>query len=416
MTALGKLPASVVLGFGLALGLAAQAPAARTLDLRNPALGNLQRNPASQTAASVKSQVHKACATCHRSHNVPRGGEKKLIKTASVDELCLPCHEPGKSAFMTELAPKLPAWTGGEGSGHLKGRFSSRRTESYSRVVTSDTGQRVQLAQDCAACHDSHGRERGKLRRLGFDNRGQLMDRRPQSVAEVCFGCHAGQEAALLRSSTPDLGLLFSKGAMSSHRIGATAAGRPELPSLRSGLHVGGLDCTSCHDNPDPGGARGPHASPHVALLKASYGRERDMARLGERVNDLCLACHDRTSILANQSFAFHAQHLKGFTTSSAATGRMGPQQEAQAALGIRTARDLRSGRSGGFIAGRGEPTACATCHASHGSLRQAVLVEFDSSVVGPSSLGAPIFQRTGLGHGTCTLSCHGYDHVQTRY
>lgn len=416
MKTLGRLLSAGVLVCGLAPDMVAQIPAARSVDLRVPVVGTIQRSPATQAAPSVKSQVHKACATCHRSHNVPRGGEKKLIKTASVDALCLPCHEPGKSAFMTELAPKLPAWTGGEGSGHLKGRFSSRRTESYSRVVTSDTGQRVQLAQDCAACHDSHGRERGKLRRLGFDNRGQLLDRRPQSVAEVCFGCHAGQEAALLRTSGPDLGLLFAKGAMSSHRIGATAAGRPELPSLRSGLLSGGLDCTSCHDNPDPGGARGPHASPHVALLKASYGRERDMARLGERVNDLCLVCHDRASIFANQSFGFHAQHLKGFTTSTSTAGRMGVQQEAQAALGIRTVRDLRSARAGGFIAGRGEPTACATCHASHGSLRQPSLVEFDTSVVSPSSLGAPIFQRTSLGHGTCTLSCHGYDHVQTRY
>jgi len=416
MTILGKLVSAGALACGLTPGLVAQAPAARFLDLRVPVVGTTQRGPAAQAAPPVKSQVHKACATCHRSHNVPRGGEKKLIKTASVDELCLPCHEPGKTAFMTEFAPKLPAWAGGEGSGHLKGRFSSRRTESYSRVVTSDTGQRVQLAQDCAACHDSHGRERGKLRRLGFDNRGQLLDRRPQSVAEVCFGCHAGQEAALLRTSAPDLGLLFARGAMSSHRIGATAAGRPELPSLRSGLVAGGLDCTSCHDNPDPGGARGPHASPHVALLKASFGRERDMARLGDRVNDLCLVCHDRASILGNQSFTFHAQHLKGFTSSTSAVGRMGVQQEAQAALGIRTVRDLRSGRAGGFIAGRGEPTACATCHASHGSLRQPSLVEFDTAVVGPSSLGAPIFQRTSLGHGTCTLSCHGYDHVQTRY
>lgn len=405
-----------LLGFCLALNLAAQAPGARALDLRVPTLGVDQRNLGARPSSPVKSQVHKACATCHKSHNVPRGGEKKLIRTSSVDELCLPCHEPGKSPFMSEFAPKLPGWTGGEGSGHLKGRFSSKRTEAYARVVTSDTGQRVRLAQDCAACHDSHGRERGKLRRQGFDNRGQLLDRRPQSVAEVCYGCHAGQEAAMLRSSNPDLGLLFAKNAMSSHRIGATAAGRPELPSLRSGLFAGGLDCTSCHDNPDAAGARGPHASPHVALLRAAYGRERDMPRLADRVNDLCFTCHDRASILANQSFAFHAQHVNGFTTTASAANRKSPQMEAQAALGIRTARDLRASRTGAFTAGRGEPTACGTCHASHGSLRQGALVEFDTSVVGPSSLGAPVFQRTSMGHGTCTLSCHGYDHVQTRY
>ncbi len=404
------------LGLAVALSLAAQVPGLRPPDPRTNVLGTSQRGLTAQQGPPGKVIAHKNCATCHRSHNVPSGAEKKLIKATTVEELCLPCHESGKPAFATDFAPRLPALTGAEGSGHMNGRSNSRRVGPYARVVTSDKGQRVRLVQDCSACHDSHGRERGKLRKFGFDNRGQLLDRRPESVAEVCFGCHAGQEAALLRSAKPDLGQLFAKNVMSSHRIGATAAGRPELPSLRSGLLSGGLDCTSCHNNPDATGARGPHASPYVSLLRAAYGREKDLPRLGDRVNDLCFVCHDKASILANQSFAFHAQHLNGFTATAPNAPRRSARLEAQAALGIRSVRDLRPGRGAAFAAGRGEPTTCATCHASHGSLRNAALVEFDASVVGPSSLGAPVFQRTTLGHGTCTLSCHGYDHVQTRY
>jgi hypothetical protein len=348
-----------------------------------------------------------------------------LAKATTTDQLCLPCHQatiataasglPVKASADVNLAPKLPASTG-DGSGHMKGRFGSRRAEGYVRTILDGKGRQVRLTLDCSGCHDSHGKEVGKLRSIAFDARGQRLDRRPQVVAEICFGCHAGQEAAPLTVGNPDLGQLFSKGAASSHAIGATAAGRPELPSLRASTFQGRLDCTSCHDNPDPFGARGPHASPNVSILKAPFGRERDMSRLGERVNDLCFLCHDKASILANQSFPFHGQHLSGFTSGSPIASRQGGLMEAQAAIGVRSVRDLGPGRGGAYAAGHGEPTACATCHASHGSLRQAALVEFDRSVVGASSLGAPVFQRAGLGHGTCTLTCHGHDHVQSRY
>ena len=365
-------------------------------------------------AKGPASQAHKACAACHKNHHA--GKDAKLTRAAT-DQLCLSCHEGANAAPSVDTAPKLPSWSG-QGSGHLKGRFSSRRAETYVRTARDSRSRLVRLGQDCSGCHDSHGKERGKLRTTAFDVRGQLLDRRPQFVAELCFGCHAGQEAAPLASGNPDLGPLFGQGAASSHRLGATAASRPELPSLRTSAFQGRIDCTSCHDNPDAAGARGPHVSANAALLKAPFGREKDLARLGSRANDLCYLCHDKQSILANQSFPFHAQHLNGFTGSGPASsiGKAPALSEAAAVLGIRSPRDFRPGRGGAYLPGYGEPATCATCHASHGSLRQPALIEFDRSVVSPSSVGAPSFQRAGLGHGTCTLTCHGYDHVQTRY
>ncbi|MDP1832597.1 MAG: cytochrome c3 family protein [Geothrix sp.] len=365
------------------------------------------------------SSVHRNCAACHKGHKGAMGGmtlKGSRPGRGTIDQICLSCHEGLNAAPTADGAPKLPAWSG-QGSGHLKNRFSSRRAETYSRAVKAGT-RTVRLAQDCSGCHDPHGKERGRLRATAFDTRGQLVDRKPMSVAEVCFGCHAGPEAAPLPSGHPDLGSLFAKGAASSHAIGSTAAARPELPSLRTSAFQGRLDCVSCHDNPDPAGARGPHVSPHASLLKAPFGREKDLARLGERVNDLCFLCHDKQSITANQSFPFHAQHLNGFTNSGSGSTR--PQasafSEAAAVLGIRSPKDRGPGRGGAYMPGYGEPATCATCHASHGSLRQAALIEFDRSVVTASSVGGPSFQRAGLGRGTCTLTCHGHDHVQTRY
>lgn len=372
----------------------------------------------------ASSTAHQACNNCHRGHKgvvatasmVAQGKVTKGNRANASDLVCLSCHEGLNVGTTLNAAPKLPP-AGGEVSGHLKDRFSSRKADGYTRVVKVGSKQ-VRLTQACGGCHDAHGKEAGRLRTLAFDTRGQVLDRRTQTVADLCFGCHAGPEAAPLTGSEADLGKFFTRGVASSHTIGATAAGRPELPSLRTSTFQGRLDCGSCHDNPDPSGARGPHTSSNAALLKAPFGREKDLARLGERVNDLCYLCHDRRSIASNQSFAFHNQHLTGFTQSSSSSSKRSGAglAEASAMLGIRSARDLRPGRGGALLPGLGEPATCATCHASHGSLRQAALIEFDRTVVIASSMGGVSFQQSGLGHGSCTLSCHGYDHVQTRY
>lgn len=374
-------------------------------------------------AKGAASGAHRTCSACHKGHKgaagMGMGGTAKAgrrDRSNAPDQICLSCHEGPYLAGNPNAAPKLPP-AGGEGSGHLKGRFSTRKAEGYVRTVRVGASL-IRLSQECSGCHDPHGKERGRLRSTAFDTRGQVIERRTQFVADICFGCHAGTEAAPLSTSDSDLGRFFTRGVASGHGIGATAAGRPELPSLRTSAFQGRLDCVSCHDNPDPSGARGPHSSPHASLLKAPFGREKDLPKLGGRANDLCYLCHDRQSIASNQSFAFHNQHLTGFTQAGAGTAnRQGASLSAAAAvLGLRSPKDLRPGRSGAYLPGYGEPATCATCHASHGSLRQAALIEFDKSVVSSSSVGSATFQQSGLGHGTCTLTCHGYDHVQTRY
>jgi hypothetical protein len=350
----------------------------------------------------------------------PVQGQKavRVSPAAGQDQVCLSCHEGMNSAAAApESAPKLPSW-GGEGSNHLLGRPGARKMDAFERTVRAN-GRTITVGQGCGGCHDPHGKERGRLRATAFDARGQWVDRKPQFVAEVCFGCHAGPEAVALTHGPSDIGQLFTRGIASGHGLGATAASRPELPSLRTSAFQGKVDCTSCHDNPDPAGARGPHSSSFPSLLKAGFGREKDLARLGVRANDLCYLCHDRQSIATNQSFAYHGQHMTGFTQSGSGAPRRAASSglaEASAMLGVRSAKDLRPGRGGAYLPGYGEPSTCATCHAAHGSMREAALIEFDRAVVSPSSMGGVSFQRSGLGHGTCTLTCHGYDHVQTRY
>lgn len=363
------------------------------------------------------STVHSDClGACHQTHGTKVAGG--LLLRAKTETACLACHSTLAPASASVGIPQIERFAGA-GSSHLGDRPKVRGIE-YRRVVRAGAGPgHIVMQQDCSGCHNPHGKGRGKLRAAAFDTQGQLVGDKPAFVAQVCFGCHAGAEATATSQTDSDLGLLFSKGARSSHFIGASAADRVDLPSLRLTTFQGKLDCTSCHDNPDRNGPRGPHSSPYPSLLKGDYGTERDAGRIGERSNELCYLCHDKKSITSNQSFPLHAEHLTGFTNGKPPGARrdtMATLQERNPMQGIRTPRDLGPGRSAPRFQGFGQPTPCSTCHDPHGSIKQPGLIRFDRSVVGPSSVGGVEFRKMGLGHGNCTLTCHGHDHVQTLY
>ena len=147
--------------------------------------------------------------------------------------------------------------------------------------------------------------------------------------------------------------------------------------------------CTDCHNN-DTGrnlgqisGPAGPHGSNLPHLLERMNQLESPPptpgsggAGLSYSLTNyaLCDKCHDVSgSILQKQSFSEHAMHI------------------------------------------RGQNAACSTCHDPHASPGP-MLVNFDRSIVGPSSSGRLEYQRTGFRQGICYLRCHGEDHSPERY
>lgn len=370
---------------------------------------------------SAKAQgAHGDCRLCHASHwfrnaskAVP-GQAMKSTRFSEMDANCLACHQGPANPPVDLGASKLPQWIG-QGSSHIDGPFLNA-ARSYSRAVAVAPNQKTLLKPQCTACHDPHAKDRpAYLRSQGFDAYGRPLKERATTVAQLCFACHAGPDSIRSLGTQRDLGALFRPEAVSAHRPGVGAQKRQDLPSLRSGLFRGLLDCTSCHDNSNSTGPRGPHGSSYPHLLKALYGRESEVAAVGSHGDDLCYTCHDRASILGNQSFPWHAQHIGGFT---AAALRTVPTILRPAPQAIPTPRGWSpwADFAAGSAAGVGKPTACATCHDSHGSLRYPALISFDETVVSRASVGGVDFQRTGWGHGSCTLSCHGHDHVQTQY
>jgi len=371
----------------------------------------LLSNPGSAEQTNGIELSHQNCDSCHESHNAAPG--QVLISVDFVDDLCFQCHQNPQQA--AQLAPRVQPWDG-RGSNHLAFGFDKFK-RGYTRPVKVNEKNLV-LQQTCIGCHDPHSRAPRKPREIAFDTQGIPISETPQFFAEVCYGCHAGPEAVMLPKITTeagDIGALFGSRIVSSHRIGESGKDRPDLPSLIGAAVQGPLDCTSCHNNPDPTGARGPHSSIYPALLKSSYGSEMSGNLFGERSDELCYGCHRRESILNNQSFPWHREHLRGLFVATLQKKNIGSENRRQQGLkflGLPNSPDQITAATSGF----GQPTACATCHDPHGSLEHSALIRFDPQVVMPSSVGGPYFRRTSLRHGTCTLFCHGYDHVQTRY
>jgi hypothetical protein len=215
---------------------------------------------------------------------------------------------------------------------------------------------------------------------------------------EVCFKCHA--------DNTPDFSYIPRVQNNTNNRLDLdpnnssfhpiVAIGKnPNVPSIPSSLEPAMtpfdyIYCKSCHAD-DEGGSSGPHGSAFPPILRERYETTDGTAESFENYA-LCYRCHERNSILRNDSFQ---QKMVGHTTPSG------------------------GGHSGHLAAG----ATCSECHDPHGVYDWGVgqiqdsgshtnLINFDTRIVAAKS-GAtyPIFVDTGVYSGRCDLVCHGVTH-----
>jgi hypothetical protein len=204
---------------------------------------------------------------------------------------------------------------------------------------------------------------------------------------EVCFRCHADGNTLppfvdrwVVQNNTR---YEFSSNAVSFHPVEISGK-NPNVPSLLPGWTTASLvRCSDCHgsDESQGLGPKGVHGSVHMPLLVANYSTV-DYTPESAEAYALCYTCHDRNSILNNESFSEHRKHIVE------------------------------------------ERTPCSACHDAHGisqiqgtSTGNTHLINFATQIVFPlSGQSQPVYQDNGMGSGFCMLRCHNQDHAPANY
>ena len=327
----------------------------------------LAPNPWPHTAPT--SVAGNGCENCHSPHNA--GGRQRLLNYAGEEDNCYPCHNGNVAAknIQAEFS---------KASIHPVISTTGVHDPAEPALVSAGATRHV----ECVDCHNPHaansaGRTTPNAVSGAFAGvRGvNVSGAKIPSVTyeyELCFRCHGDTARGPARVSRqfPQLNTRLEfqdvNGRNSFHPV--VLPGRnPEVPSLRQPWTTASrILCGDCHNNDRGAGAggtgpAGPHGSAYAPLLERPLSFADTAANSANSA--LCFKCHN----FVNNAWRDHVGHL-GYT-------------------------------------------ACGTCHDPHGS-PNAHLMNFDPGIV----TGARIYSSAGAGHGTCTLVCHGKDHVAATY
>ena len=332
-------------------------------------------------AGSTDIANHVNCNACHRAHTAPSG--PYLLKGKTVTETCNACHgstvSPNQGANIAAVLEK----------------FSKHDTQPPVTLAKHEPDQ-----IDCSDCHDSHtmlGSSAAnaplispKLGEIAGINAAGAAIPKAQYQYEVCFKCHGDEYTTRPRAISRQLvqhntRLEFDPSAISYHPV-EVAGKNTNVPSLRPGLSTASIIyCTDCHASDTSKaaggvGPNGPHGSDVSPLLIAQY-ETTDGTTESAATYALCYRCHDRSSLISNQSF-LHSRHVV----------------------------DQR--------------TPCSVCHDPHGiasgqgnATNNAHLINFDVSVVTRDPVTQRLeYRALGVASGECYLSCHGVAHSPRSY
>ncbi|MCP4246605.1 MAG: hypothetical protein GY778_06115 [bacterium] len=334
------------------------------------------------------------CLNCHKIHTAPH--RERLLRHRRDEDNCLNCHSGRVSRFniLSDMRKR---------SGH--------NARKYDRIHdAAEDPFMVSAHVECVDCHNPHAVTGDAVPRVlklatpgpktiepemrfvsGRSATGRTLER-ARVEYEVCLKCHSeGRTGPRLREtvtrsvSTTNVRREFDTTNASYHPVYGPGRNR-DVPSLASPLTANStVGCLDCHDSDNArsrggSGPNGPHGSIHKPLLAERY-TIRDESTESAANYALCYRCHERSSILGNESFPLHRRHIV----------------------------DQR--------------TPCSVCHDAHGVPPSARggdhthLINFDTSAVRPSDFSRKIeFRDTGRLRGNCTLRCHNFNHENIAY
>lgn len=331
------------------------------------------------------------CESCHTSHSA--GAAQRLLYFQEEEKNCYLCHD------------------GNVATKNIKAQFQkiSRHPVEATAGIHDPKERPAWITNrhvECVDCHNPHaanGRTAtppyvsGRLEKVsGLDMNRVGVDSATYEY-EICFKCHsdlAPQVTVIPRVvNTANKRLAFDLINPSYHPVEGTGR-NPSVPSIPSQLAPtlstsSIIYCTDCHSD-DNGMSSGPHGSAYYPILRDRYETTDGTTEMYQNYA-LCYRCHNRDSILRDDSFKKNTLANKG-------------------------------GHSGHLAAG----APCSACHDAHGiqdnhlSGNHTHLINFDIRIVSPLSQtppnNVPLYIATGTFSGNCTLICHGVKHSLQSY
>jgi predicted CXXCH cytochrome family protein len=331
---------------------------------------------------SMATVADNVCQNCHQPHNA--GGEEGLLSYELEEANCLKCHSGSVAAIDIEA--------------ELQKQYA-HRVQDY--VGVHDAAEDpVYLGGEphveCVDCHNPHQASieastppdvPGALYGVSGVNSDGLAVTAANFTYEVCYKCHGDSNVTsyidisrLIQQTNARLE--FSVNNPSFHPVEGPRNNQ-FVPSLFPNYRPDSMiTCTDCHGNDEStanggSGPDGPHGSTNEYLLVRNYNTIDNVPE-SQIEYALCYGCHDRNSILNDESFGEHDRHI------------------------------------------RGEDTPCSVCHDPHGisdtqgdAINHQFLINFDVNVVSPTVFGELRWEEGDLGPGSsrCYLACHGAEH-----
>ncbi|MES9971004.1 MAG: cytochrome c3 family protein [Candidatus Thiodiazotropha sp.] len=330
--------------------------------------------------SSLPTVSENACTNCHKIHNA--GGHERILNYAIEEQNCMPCHNGNVATVDMQMSFQKM-------SSHPIGSTTGVHDPAEPAVIES-------RHVECEDCHNPHAANAS----TGITP-GSILGVRGISISgievesvtyeyEICFRCHGdsfNKPPARTARQIEQLNVReeFSINNPSYHPV-AGVGRNTHVPSLVNPYTVNStIDCSDCHDNDNSSaaggtGPKGPHGSNYAPILQMQY-ETLDNTPESPATYALCYKCHDRNSILGDESFPTHRLHIVD------------------------------------------QMTPCNACHDPHGvsatqgnTLNNTNLINFDLAIVQPNSLGNLRFESTGVFSGICYLMCHGSDHAPQSY
>jgi predicted CXXCH cytochrome family protein len=329
---------------------------------------------------------NQGCGNCHQSHKAP--GPRNLLKGGPEEKNCTTaCHLDVAAVFGNVYVHPVSAYNDLHND---KGVETLPMQEKHVKCVDChNPHQATNLAAPPALPASPSPRTvNGPLAGVrGLSSLGATVVPARYEY-EVCFRCHTGPVSSsfvgqygafpslpIRQLNTADERLRFAVSNASFHPvIGQTIQPVTSFAVRSLFLPVAGaiIYCSDCHSR---------HGSQYPHILKAQYDTFSEPYL---RINyDLCYTCHNETFINdpSSSGFPFHASHLNPI-----APGR--------------------------------KPVPCSGCHDPHGVAGAPHLINFDTTLL-PFAADLPAaaqsYLSTGIGRGTCTVSCHSTG-VPNRY